>query len=97
MAVSYTLTSYRGQSDSLDVWLTRSNCNLRTMYGVIQKVSVMTGMKVVGALRYLLVHDTRKRPGLTIIIEGNHIMLRLIFYLLRVEEGLCPTQMQNWS
>ena len=60
------------------------------MYGVIQKVSVMTGMKMVVALRYLLVHDTRKRPGLAIVIEGYHIMLILIFYLLGGEEGLFP-------
>ena len=50
----------------------------------------MTGMKMDMALRYLLVHDTRQRPGLTIVIEGYHIMLILIFYLLGGEEGLFP-------
>ena len=60
------------------------------MYGVIQKVFVMTRMKMVVVLRYLLVHDTRQRPGLTIVIEGYHIMLILTFYLLGGEEGLFP-------
>ena len=61
------------------------------MYGVIQKVFVMTGMKMIVALRYLLVHDTRKRQGLTIVIEGYRIMLRLLFHLLGGGEGLFPT------